>query len=720
MSGTTTTRIDENQSNSWAKEVTLADLRNRVGEQNTFLKRVLTKITGVQAEDVENIKTVNEALGKVGTSARRLAKVTSENADEIAEAKRDLKEKLGRRIDSVSRSMDSWGRGLGSSQSASAQFGRTLENAGHSISRSLSAIPVVGAAAGIAMVGITTATSMAIERIIQTRDVFGSMVQSGLMFNRNLLQFGADVRETGLTVGEFAQVAQQFNTALVLTGEQVFLRSVRNLGSTFDRFGMNIQQGTEFFAEYLDISRLSSTSYIRTQAEQEEAFRQNIVQQTALARLTGVSVRQQQQERRALAERTSMRMMAAQLAPDQKAIYDQLIGPLSAIFGPDGAAGILLQEFGKGATQAGAIAGMTAGPGLDIIRQAVQSRDASIVTGNLAQLTRSAAENINLGRLPPMMAEAGGLPAQYAEMALRLRDLYMMSQDPTRQQEFADIMAGRTTPLDRPSVAVMETTRSFQQAIGTLDSAFTRMSGSILESLTPALNRAADALGAVTPSQISGITDVITNAVLNPAALLATGVAGAGLAGYLGLRTIQGMRGASPPLPPPALPDTPDTAATPRSRLSTGVRVGGPMALITSVIEGFTTGDWARAAATGAGALAGGLLGSAVGTPVVGGVIGGTAGAEAGGRLYDWMRGTAEEPTPPAGPGAPQDEETPKFYNDVILSLQSGFDRLENRLALLDSRFVGPGADGSVTVIEKLGQIASNTGATANTLRQQL
>jgi hypothetical protein len=695
----------------WAKERTLADLVSQVRISN----RILTRIGGDNAKDLEHLTTLDNQAGKAAQGLQQ----TTAKLRITEQAVEDLETSLyksRRRYDQMSERMEAWGRNLSSSQGAARSFGGFLETTGNKLGQSLSTLPVAGPALGAAMAGITIATSMAITRIIEARDTFGEMVQGGLLFNGNIMQFAADVRETGLTLGQFSQIAQRFNTSLVLMGEQRYLRSINNLTTTFGQLGLNAQQGAEFLAEYVDQSRLTSSAYFRTQEQQEAAFKENIIQQTALARLTGLSVREQQAERRRTAERTSMRLMAAQLGQEQRVVFDQLLGPLSNILGTEGATGMLLQVFGKGATRAGGAAAQTVGPEfMAELQQAVASGNAQSFVGNLPQLMGGVLQMAQ--RLPAMAGEAGGPAAQLAEQVVRALAPAQMAQDPARAQQFRDLLAGTTTALDASSQAVMNTTREFEKAIGALDGAFTRMAGSILESLTPALNEASRRLSAVTPEQIQSIMNFITNPsqLLTAAGLTVAGGAalGAGTL-YAGRRLLRAGT-------------TPATSRLARiGRLVPGL--GGVAA---GGAEYLNSGDWFKSLFVGAGALGGGILGGAGGTAllpgvgtVAGGVAGGMAGENIARGIYEWFAGAPAALSPGATPGeAPAATfAATNFQQDLIDTLEDGFRLMGQKIDLLNTKL----ADTSLiatTLTEIKSQIsntASNTHDTQRILNDRL
>lgn len=188
-----------------------------------------------------------------------------------------------------------------------------ISKLGQNIEQGLGTIPVLGPAIGFAAGALTGLA----QQLFQSRDTFMSMVDQGIMFGGSITQFRADVAGAGLTVDQFAAIAQNSGAAIQQFGEKNFLKTTNSMQSFFEEFGLNLQAGNEWFAEYLENSRLSGTLYLRSIEEQKVAFEESVKQQRELSRLTGVSVKRQREEERRLAESKKLQFLLASVSNDQ-------------------------------------------------------------------------------------------------------------------------------------------------------------------------------------------------------------------------------------------------------------------------------------------------------------------------------------------------------------------------------------------------------------------
>jgi hypothetical protein len=310
MSGTIQeVKIIEDRGSQWAKEVTLAALLKAVGNSNELLKA----IGGEKTKNVD-LRNLDRLTANAGRGARRLA--------EVSEATSDLRGKLlgmGRTVTDSSRQIARSSADLARSLDSTGGFMRTLSRAGEGVIGSVSRLGPAGAATAVAMTAVATAAGLMIDRVMASRDAFMGMTQAGLYFTGNSLEFAATVRESGLELRQFTQIAEKYNVALLTSAgaESGYLRQVRALGSTFDRLNMTIQDGSEYFAEFLDQNRLTNAAFMRDEQAQREAFIANANVQQELARLTGVTVRQQREQARGVA--ASRQMQALMLSRPEDA-----------------------------------------------------------------------------------------------------------------------------------------------------------------------------------------------------------------------------------------------------------------------------------------------------------------------------------------------------------------------------------------------------------------
>lgn len=189
-----------------------------------------------------------------------------------------------------------------------------FRNATERVTSAVSSLPLLGPIIGVSIGAI----SGFVSQLLSTKDMFINMVDSGIMFDGSISGFRTAVGNAGLTVEQFGALVEQSGQAIKLFGENKFLESTVRLRSTFDQLGLSVTQGNEYFAEYLENSRLSSNLYFRTEEEHRQGFEDNLKMMREQARLTGVSVRQQRDQQRALAQSLEYQVMIRSLSPDRR------------------------------------------------------------------------------------------------------------------------------------------------------------------------------------------------------------------------------------------------------------------------------------------------------------------------------------------------------------------------------------------------------------------
>jgi hypothetical protein len=204
---------------------------------------------------------------------------------------------------------------------AAREFGTSLSDSGamfrsatQRVTTAVSSLPLLGPIIGVGIGAI----SGFVSQLLSTRDTFINVVDSGIMFDGSISGFRVAVGNAGLTAEQFGALVEQSGQAIKLFGENKFLDSTLRLRSTFDALGISITQGNEYFAEYLENSRLSSNLYFRTEEEHRLGFEDNLKLMREQARLTGVSVRQQRDQQRALAQSLEYQVMIRSLSPARR------------------------------------------------------------------------------------------------------------------------------------------------------------------------------------------------------------------------------------------------------------------------------------------------------------------------------------------------------------------------------------------------------------------
>lgn len=220
------------------------------------------------------------------------------------------------------------------------------------LSGAAATIPVLGPMVGFAVGAITGVVS----QLFQTREAFVSLNQSGIMFGGSVARFNQAMGNAGLSTEQFSVIAQQSGQAIRIFGENRFLQTTTALRDTFLDLGLTIQQGNEYFAEYIENSRLMGSLYMSTREQEQAAFERTIKQQQELAILTGASVSDQRRAARERAASVQYRAMMMALPPEEQARLRQVSTTLAST-GMDqktieavimqGAFGRTLPEFGR-------------------------------------------------------------------------------------------------------------------------------------------------------------------------------------------------------------------------------------------------------------------------------------------------------------------------------------------------------------------------------------
>jgi hypothetical protein len=310
-------------SDNWAKKETLdriakasersADyLQDMLDSSNRGLRSLAnattqsassTRASGrAQQETGEKTKSLGKAIGNLYTTLKN-------NANE--------RERTGRAA-----------REFGTSLSDSSTMFR---NATTRVTTAVSSLPLLGPVIGVAIGAITGLVS----QLLSTKDTFMTMVDSGIMFDGSISGFRVAVGNAGLTAEEFATLVEQSGQAIKVFGENKFLQSTLRLRQTFDDLGISITQGNEYFAEYLENSRLSNNLYFRTQAEHEQGFIDNLKLMKEQARLTGVTVRQQRDQQRELRQSLEYQLMIRSLSPSRRTYIESQTNAITPVAGAD-------------------------------------------------------------------------------------------------------------------------------------------------------------------------------------------------------------------------------------------------------------------------------------------------------------------------------------------------------------------------------------------------
>jgi hypothetical protein len=302
-------------SGDWATEATLKKIADNTGKTVDSLNNLLrTKSRGL------------DSFNKDATTAGKLLK---NNQEDFRKAVTNLQKDMI----SWRQGMKTVGHGMTEATTLFGLLGTAASNVLSGFTGFIKAIPGAGTAltvlSGTIGLGIGVVHGF-ISQISSSKDSLVDLVQSGIMFKGSLVEFTTSVGKAGLTTDEFSRIAQQSSLGIRAFGEAEFLNSTTRLSKVFGEFALNIYQGNEYFADYLETSRLAGSVYVGSLKDQEAAMAVTIRQQHEIAALTGKSITEQRREARARAETAQFRVMMAALPADERKRMDQAAATLQA------------------------------------------------------------------------------------------------------------------------------------------------------------------------------------------------------------------------------------------------------------------------------------------------------------------------------------------------------------------------------------------------------
>lgn len=328
----------------WATEATLKKIAEHTGKTVETLSNVLKVRT-------KGLDSLNREATATGNSLKT-------NQNQFRQAVNNLQKDMlswrqGMKASMASPSaMKAMGQGITEASSLFGSLGSVAGSVLGGFGGLAKAIPGVGTALSVlsGTVGLVVGVIQGFfAQLTASKDSLVGLVQSGIMFQGSLVEFTTAVGKAGLTTEEFARIAQQSSGGIRAFGETAFLSATTRLSKVFGDFALNISQGNEYFADYLETSKLAGSLYIGTLKDQEAAFEVNIRQQHELAALTGKSVAEQRREARAKAESAQFRVMMAALPQDERKRMEQAMSTLRAGgMTPEMAQAAIMQErFGR-------------------------------------------------------------------------------------------------------------------------------------------------------------------------------------------------------------------------------------------------------------------------------------------------------------------------------------------------------------------------------------
>lgn len=327
-------------SGNWATEATLLRIRDAAEDSSGTLEKILAGITKrtrqtdtATQQTTRNLKGFGDALREYSNKVREGNRDYDRSVDDLLRSmdrrKRDAEKTKAdavRASQTASRVTTNFIENVTRTSTSVGSTGALLTTAITGIGNAASGIPLFGAA----VAGATAGIASLVGQVFAARDTFTTMIQSGLLFNGSLTSFNTLTAAAGLSVEQFGAIAQQSSGAIRALGEQRFLNATTELRRTFVDFNLSVQQGAEYFAEYLETQRQSGLLYETVRGREIEAFQASIKQQQELAILTGASVAEQRRAARARAESARYRAQLASMAPEQRARIEQVSSGLAS------------------------------------------------------------------------------------------------------------------------------------------------------------------------------------------------------------------------------------------------------------------------------------------------------------------------------------------------------------------------------------------------------
>lgn len=313
-------KIDEKQASTWAQELTMGNINRNITRNNQILERMAR----ARNIDISGLSDLSRTAGAAAEGIRRSSATTTQvdrnrrrSAQEVADAMYDLKNNTRRVQDGFKSIIEGTARPLQAVPNLATSLGN-LGATSAAASRSLGRFAPLFALLG-------TSTAAVITRFMDGAEQYRSMIATGILFNGSIESMIEGIRTSGVSMQAASQIIQNRTQAIIVGGEQEFFRSVGSMGNTFARFGMTMDQGAETLSELMDQQRLTGSLFTMSQEEIIRANTTQLNQMHAMSRLTGISLRQQMDERRRVAERLSMRVMAAQMPVEERARYEQML-----------------------------------------------------------------------------------------------------------------------------------------------------------------------------------------------------------------------------------------------------------------------------------------------------------------------------------------------------------------------------------------------------------
>lgn len=481
MSGTTSAP-------DWAKQQILERIANATERSASSLSAILSgKAEGIN-QLIDGAKTAGETLVKESEQSKKVRQQMNKMAEE--DLKKSLDAKLRQR-ESERMNESRWAREKRRQTGQMwNQYGRSLTNSSSllqitttKMTNSLSSIPVIGTALG----GALGLVSGFISSVMQSKDAFIDMVDSGILFDGSLTQFRTALGNAGLSTEQFSAIVSQSGRAISVLGESRFLETTNRLRGFFDDFGYSLSQGNQYFAEYLENSRLSGSVYFRTVEQHAQSFRENMVLMREQSRLTGVSVRQQREQQQALRREARYQALLRSVTPEQRKYIESQESSITSVAGEQGA------QFAREFFQMALVGNVERGGMLQTLMSFGQ---AQAPLGEMAARVR-AGEQLNTDQLLRTIAD---LPSDiFRTLSLRgpeAEKIMAIRQSAEARFRPEGMAPPSTSELTAETRALIGAQNTITQLMGQFNAAITELGEKLLKIVTPALEQLNETLRA--------------------------------------------------------------------------------------------------------------------------------------------------------------------------------------------------------------------------------
>lgn len=258
------------------------------------LKRVVintAKIAGDKSSEQAILKKLTDSMDTEEDQSTALKKIHSQiiqSNKNLTEIDKSVDETRSSAISNLSGRVDRFNGWISQTVDSVTNFDGSISEATKTISMK---VPIIGGALG-AIAGFVT----------KNVDVWQELSSVGVTFNGNLTQLSQQILESGLGYQRATKFLSQFSNVASATGSKYMLelqKQTRLLSAEFGRYGMTLDQVTEFTGSYLE-SQMALGTYQKLDAKQQ-AFATNeyIKQLHQLTQLTGKQIEEIDRARRA-------------------------------------------------------------------------------------------------------------------------------------------------------------------------------------------------------------------------------------------------------------------------------------------------------------------------------------------------------------------------------------------------------------------------------------